>query len=421
MEKMIIGGGIPLQGRVKIDGMKNAAVAVIFASIVTCDKCIIGNLPNIDDVDVSLEILRSVGANVVKTDKNTVEIDTTNVKNVPAPSDLVHRMRASYYFTGAMLARFGEAHMGMPGGCDLGARPIDQHIKAFRALGANADIVNDNIDAEARDGLFGTEIFFDCVTVGGTINAMIAAMGAHGVTVINNAAREPHVVDLANFLNTCGAKITGAGTDVIKIKRGALHGCTYDIIPDMLEAGCYMIAAAATRGSVYVDGIILKHIESISAKLAEMNVKISEFDDGVLVSAPERLVGTNVKTLPYPGFPTDMQPLMAVLMCIANGTGTINETIFENRFRYAEELRRMGARISVSNGRAEIVGVEKLHAASVRAVDLRAGAAMMIAALATEGYTEIDDIYHIERGYSDIIQKLKALGADIKKVDNTNV
>lgn len=420
MEKMIIGGGVPLQGRVKIDGMKNAAVAVIFASIVTCDKCVIGNLPNIDDVDVSLEILRSVGANICRKDKNTVEIDTRNIKNISAPSELVSKLRASYYFVGAMLARFGEAHMGMPGGCYLGARPIDQHIKAFRALGAKADIKDEHIDASCNE-LLGSEIFFDCVTVGGTINAMIAAMGAHGVTVINNAAREPHVVDLANFLNSCGAKITGAGTDVIKIKRGALHGCTYDIIPDMLEAGCYMAMAAATHGEIYVDGLILKHMESIIAKLSEMNVDITEFDDGVLVKAPSRLVSVNVKTLPYPGFPTDMQPLVAVLMCLAEGKGVINETIFEDRFRYAEELRRMGAKISVSGNRAEIVGVGNLHPASVRAVDLRAGAAMVIAALATNGYTEIDDIYHIERGYSDMISKLRSLGADIKKINNTNI
>ena len=422
MEKIIISGGVPLKGRVKVDGMKNAAGAVIFASLLTGGKCTINNMPDIGEVNTSLDIAAAVGAIVTRTGKNTVVIDSENVKPHRPPDALVKKIRASYYLAGAMLARFGKAEMAFPGGCDLGARPIDQHIKAFRALGADAYSDENIIKATAKNGLHPAEIFFDCVTVGGTMNAMIAALGTDGTTVINNAAREPHVVDLANFLNTCGAKISGAGTGIIKVRGGKLHGCTYDIIPDMLEAGIYMIAAAATRGDVRVDGIIPRHIETISAKLSEMGAEITEYDDSVSVSAQNApLKCTTVKTMPYPGFPTDMQPLMAALMCTCDGVGMINETVYDNRFRYVEELRRMGAKINVDGRRAEIVGVGKLHAASVRAVDLRAGAAMLIAALATDGKTEIDDIFHIERGYSDIIQKLKNLGADIRKINYTNV
>ncbi|MBQ0125939.1 MAG: UDP-N-acetylglucosamine 1-carboxyvinyltransferase [Clostridiales bacterium] len=421
MEKIIVDGGHALEGRVKIDGMKNAAVAIMFASIVTGGICVIENLPNINDVSVALDILKSVGATVRRLDKNTAEIDASTVKNVSAPDELVRKMRASYYLAGAMLGKFGNVVIGLPGGCDFGARPVDQHIKAFRALGAAADADGEHITAKAENGLSGSVIYFDCVTVGGTINAMIAAVCANGDTVIYNAAREPHIVDLANFLNTCGARISGAGTNVIKIRGGAsLHGCTYDIIPDMLEAGAYMVAAAATHGSVYVDGVIPKHLSSISAKLSEMGADVEEFDDGVLVSAPGNLKSTNIKTLPYPGFPTDMQPLMAVLLCLSDGEGEIYETIYENRFRYAEELKRMGAQVKVDGRRATFYG-GTLHPASVRAVDLRAGAAMIIAALAANGRTEIDDIYHVERGYSDIIGKLKSLGAMIKKIDYTNV
>ena len=421
MEKIIIDGGRPLQGRVKVDGMKNAAGAVIFASIVTRGVCVIENLPRINEVYVSLDILRAIGAEITMIDDNTAMINTEKVENVPVPAELMGKMRASYYLAGAMLARFGKTCVAFPGGCDLGERPVDQHIKAFRALGAESSSDDEHIEADAKDGLHGAEIYFDCVTVGGTINAMIAAVGADGMTVINNAAREPHVVDVANFLNTCGAKISGAGTNVIKIHGGALHGCTYDIIPDMLEAGMYMVAAAATHGSVYVDGIIPRHIESISTKLSEMGATVEEFDDGVLVSAPNALVGTNVKTMPYPGFPTDMQPLMAVLMCLADGKSEINETIFDRRFRYVEELRRMGARITSSGHYAEIFGTGHLYPASVRAVDLRAGAAMVVAGLAAHGRTVIDDIYHVERGYSDIVGKLRALGASIYKIDYTTV
>ena len=422
MEKLIIDGGRPLNGRIKVDGMKNVASAVLFASIVTRGVCTIENLPKIKEVSVTLDILRTIGAKVSVIDESTVVLDTSSVENVHVPEELISKIRASYYLAGAMLARFKETEMGFPGGCDFGKRPIDQHIKAFRALGAEAYTDGEHISARAPHGLTGAEIYFDCVTVGGTINAMIAAVGAEGMTVINNAAREPHIVDLANFLNTCGAHISGAGTSVIKVRGGELHGCTYDIIPDMLEAGTYMVAAAATHGSVYIDGIIPKHISSISKKLMEMGVNITEFDDGVLVSAPNELKSTNIETMPYPGFPTDMQPLMAVLMCLAKGVGSINETIYDDRFRYVEELKRMGAHINLlGSRRAEIIGGYPLTPATVRAVDLRAGAAMTVAALATPGRTEIDDIYHLERGYSDLVGKLKSLGASIKKIDYTNL
>lgn len=421
MEKIIIDGGRPLNGRVKVDGMKNAAGAVILASIVTRGVCEIENLPRIKEVSVSLDILREIGADVSITGEGSVRINTENVTDRPVSAELMSKMRASYYLAGAMLARFGRTNVVFPGGCDFGERPVDQHIKAFRALGADAKSDSDHIEATATSGLHGADIYFDCVTVGGTINAMIAAVGADGMTVINNAAREPHVVDVANFLNTCGAKISGAGTNVIKVRGGKLHGCTYDIIPDMLEAGTFMVAAAATHGDVYVDGIIPRHIEAISTKLSEMGVLIEEFDDGVRVSAPSALFGTNVKTMPYPGFPTDMQPLMAVLMCLSAGKSEINETIYDKRFRYVEELRRMGARITSDGHEAQIIGTGKLHAATVRAVDLRAGAAMIIAGLAADGRTEIEDIHHIERGYSDMIGKLRTLGASIRKVNYTDV
>lgn len=417
MDKIIIDGGYPLQGRVKIDGMKNAAGAVIFASILTQSVCVIENLPKISEVETSLEILRTVGAKVKMTDETTAEIDTSNVENKHVPDELMGRIRASYYLAGAMLARFGWTEIGLPGGCELGKRPIDQHIKAFRALGADAFSDNEHITASAPGGLKGTEIYFDCVTVGGTINAMLAAVGAEGTTVLYNAAHEPHVVDLANFLNTCGARITGAGTDIIKVRGGKLHGCVYDIIPDMLEAGTFMAAAVATHGSVYIDGIIPRHVESIIAKLEEMGAVIEEYDDGLSISAPGRTVATNIKTMPYPGFPTDMQPLMATLLCLSDGVGEIDETIYDSRFRYVEELKRMGARITASGRHATVVGVKSLHPASVRAVDLRAGAAMIVAALATDGRTEIDDVYHVERGYSDIVNKLRSLGANIRKIE----
>jgi len=351
-------------------------------------------------------------------DKNTVEIDTRNAIGGTSPLDLVRRMRSSYYLYGAELGRYGRAYAGYPGGCDFGVRPIDQHIKGFEALGATVTCEGGYVEAVAPSGgLRGANIFFDLNTVGGTINVMLAAVRAKGTTIIENAAREPHVVDVANFLNTCGANITGAGTDTIRIKGvDKLKGCTYAIIPDMIEAGTYMIAAAATKGRLRIKNVIPKHLESISAKLEEMGVSVEMGDDYVTVWRDGPLYRVNVKTLPYPGFPTDMQPQMCVLMCLADGVSYLNESIFENRFRYVEELKRMGANIKVDGHTAIIEGGTPLSAAQVHAHDLRAGAALVIAGLATEGRTEIEEIQHIERGYDNLVGKLQSVGADIRKV-----
>ncbi len=417
MEKIIINGGKPLNGTVEISGMKNAAVAVLMASILNEDKCVIENVPDIIDVHVALEILSSMGVSVRMLNKTTVELDSRHLNGTPAPVELVRKMRASYYLIGAELGRYNRAYVAYPGGCDFGVRPIDQHIKGFEALGAKVNVESGFIEATAQDGLVGNNIFFDVVTVGATINVILAAVKATGVTVIENAAREPHIVDLANFLNTCGAHITGAGTDTIKIKGvEKLHGCTYAIIPDMIEAGTYMIAAAATKGRLKINNVIPKHLESISAKLEEMGVLIEEYDDYVVVSRNGELNRINIKTQPYPGFPTDVQPQISVLMCLANGVSYLNESVWDNRFRYTEELKRMGASIKVDGKIAIIEGGTPLSAAPVRALDLRAGAAMVIAGLTVEGRTEIEDIYYIERGYDNIVGKLQSVGADIKKV-----
>ncbi len=417
MEKIIINGGRPLNGTVEISGMKNAAVAVLMASILNEDKCVIENVPDIIDVHVALEILESMGVSVRMLNKTTVELDSRHLNGTPAPVDLVRKMRASYYLIGAELGRYNRAYVAYPGGCDFGVRPIDQHIKGFEALGAKVNVESGFIEATAQDGLVGNNIFFDVVTVGATINVILAAVKATGVTIIENAAREPHIVDLANFLNTCGANITGAGTDTIKIKGvEKLHGCTYAIIPDMIEAGTYMIAAAATKGKLRINNVIPKHLESISAKLEEMGVTIEEYDDYVVVSRYGELNRINIKTQPYPGFPTDAQPQISVLMCLANGVSYLNESVWDNRFRYTEELKRMGASIKVDGKIAIIEGGTPLSAAPVRALDLRAGAAMIIAGLTVEGRTEIEDIYYIERGYDNIVGKLQSVGADIKKV-----
>lgn len=417
MEKIIINGGTPLNGSIEVSGMKNAALAIILANVLIEDKCIIENVPPINDVAKSFEILRAMGLSVKMIDKTTVEIDSTHAVGGTAPLELVRKMRASYYLLGAELGRFHHAFVGYPGGCDFGVRPIDQHIKGFEALGATINVEGGYVEATAKNGLKGANIFFDLVTVGGTINVILAAVKASGTTVIENAAREPHIVDLANFLNTCGAKISGAGTDTIKIKGvERLHGCTYAIIPDMIEAGTYMIAAAATHGRLKITNVIPKHLESISAKLEEMGVTVEENDDYVVVSHSGPLHRANIKTLPYPGFPTDMQPQISVLMCMADGVSYLSEGVYDNRFRYVEELKRMGASIKVDGKTAIIEGGLPLSAAPVRAVDLRAGAAMVIAGLAAEGRSEIEDISHIERGYDDIVGKLKAVGASIKKV-----
>lgn len=418
MEKVIIDGGTKLEGTITVSGMKNAAVAVLYATVLAGDVCIIENLPNISDVRISLEILKSVGATVEYLDETEVKIDTTHALDKMPPDELAKKMRASYYLIGATLGRFGHSVIGYPGGCDFGVRPIDQHIKAFNALGVDVSTENSIIEATAREGkLKGSNIFFDCVTVGGTMNAMLAAVLAEGTTEIENAAREPHIVALANFLNFCGADVKGAGTDKIKI-RGVekLHGCTYELIPDMIEAGTYMIAAAATGGDLYIDNVIPKHMEAISVKMREMGVTIDEYDDAMRVYCEGPLTNVDIKTSPYPGFPTDMNPQIAVLMCIAEGEGTLTDTIWDNRFRYVEELKRMDAEIEVDGNMATFAGGTLFKPARVRAVDLRAGAAMIIAGLVAKGQTEIDDFFYVERGYDNIIEKLRGVGAHIMKI-----
>ncbi len=417
MEKIVINGGQPLYGDIEVSGAKNAAVAVVYACLLVKEKIVLENIPPIVDIGVSLEILKSMGVKIKMLKKDVVEIDASEVQQGSSPAELVRRMRASYYLIGAELGRFGKASVDYPGGCDFGVRPIDQHIKAFTALGADVVVDNGRIEATTQNGLQGAEVFFDVVTVGATMNLMIAAACAEGTTVIENAAREPHIVDLANFLNACGANIKGAGTGTIKIKGvKELHGCTYAIIPDMIEAGTYMIAAAATGGKMKIKNIIPKHLESVTAKLREMGVAVFEGDDYIIVGAVPELKRVNIRTLPYPGFPTDMQPQMCVLLCLANGVSLLNEGVWDNRFRYVEELKRMGANIKVDGKTAVVEGVEKFSPAKVRAVDLRAGAAMIIAGLATKGKTEIEDIHYIERGYDNVVGKLAAVGASIKKV-----
>ncbi len=420
MDKIVIKGNKPLFGDITVSGMKNSAVAIIFGTILTADKCVLHNLPMISDVTASFEILRKIGATVTEIDKTTYEIDTTNVVPGIAPYELVRKMRASYYILGAELGRFGKARAAYPGGCEIGARPIDQHIKAFEALGANVSIQDGgyvNIETDTSELKAGS-IYMDIVSVGATINAVLAAVKAKGTTVIENAAREPHVVDLANFLNASGADISGAGTDVIKVKGvDELHGVSYDIIPDMIEAGTFMIAAAATKGELVVHNVIPKHLESITAKLIEMGVEVEEFDDAVRVKYMGAINPVNVKTLPYPGFPTDMNPQMGVLMAIANGKSTMREGVWDNRFKYVDELCRMGAFIKVTDGKvADFEGGAKLCGAPVSACDLRAGAAFIIAGLVATGTTEIDNIMHIQRGYEDIVSKLQGVGADIRLV-----
>ena len=414
MDRYIINGGKPLVGSVEISGMKNAAVAVLFACLLVNDTCTIENVPNIIDVSVALDILAGIGVKLKKVAKNTVELDSTHAVGGMSSYELVRKMRASYYLIGAELGRFGSAYVAYPGGCDFGVRPIDQHIKGFEALGATVDVEGGYVEANALGGLRGGNIYFDVTTVGGTINVILVAARSDGLTVIENAAREPHVVDVANFLNACGARISGAGTDTIKI-RGVkqLHGCCYTIIPDMIEAGTYMLAAAATCGNLRIGGVIPKHLESVTAKLIEMGVDVVEEDDSVTVSRRGPLERVNIKTQPYPGFPTDMQPQICVLMCLASGVSYLNESVWDNRFRYVSELKRMGARIKVNGKTAIIEGGKPLSAAALKACDLRAGAAMIIAGLAAPGTTSIDDVYYIERGYDDVVGKLRSVGADI--------
>lgn len=417
MERFIINGGKHLSGKIEVSGMKNAALPIIFSTILVEDRCIIENIPEIRDVTTALEIITAMGARVRMLDRTTVEIDTTGIVCGSAPYELARSIRASYYILGAELGRFGMTTSAFPGGCNFITRPIDLHIKGFEALGATVSIDEGSIHAFAKDGLKANSIYLDIESVGATINIILAAVKAEGLTIIDNAAREPHIVDLANFLNSCGANISGAGTDVIKI-RGvkSLHGVSYAIIPDMIEAGTYMIAAAATHSVLTVANIIPKHLESITAKLEEMGVSVVEDDESVVVDGRCSLSRIRLKALPYPGFPTDMQPQMCVLLCLANGVSTITDSVWDNRFRYTGELARMGANITVEGKTATVVG-GKLRAAGVKAVDLRAGAAMVIAGLAAEGETTIDDVYHIERGYERMVEKLNAVGADIRRVE----
>ena len=416
MEKFVINGGRKLKGDINISGAKNAAVAIIPAAILAEGPCVLENVPNINDVSVSLKILSAMGAEVKLLNKNTIRIDAKHIKDTAVPYQMARSIRASYYFLGTLLSKFNHAKVSMPGGCALGDRPIDQHLKCFKALGANYSIEHGMVEITA-DKLLGTQIYFDKITVGATINAMLAAVKVDGLTILENAAKEPHIVDLANFLNSMGADIMGAGTDVIKI-RGVknLKGTTYSIIPDQIEAGTYMVAAAAAGGDVTIKNIIPKHLEPISSKLSKMGVTIEEHDDSMRIvggDAPyERM---NLKTMPHPGFPTDMQPQFAALLTMSTGTSIITEGIYEERFRYVDELRRMGADISVDGKVAVIEGVPKLSGAPVKAADLRAGAALIIAGLCAKGTTEIEDIFHIERGYEDMELKLRAIGADIQK------
>ena len=417
METLIINGGGALRGSVEINGAKNAAVAILPAAVLASKgKCIIDNIPDIEDVHCLERILLDLGCSVKKTSKNILEIDTTDINTVNACTEDVRRMRASYYFIGSLLARFGKAKVELPGGCPIGVRPIDQHIKGFEALGANVTIEHGAVLVEA-ERLKAANIFFDVVSVGATINVMIAATMAEGTTVLENVAKEPHVVDVANFLNSMGADIKGAGTDVIRIKGvNELVGCNYSVIPDQIEAGTFMIAAAATKGDVTITNIIPKHLESISAKLIEMGAIVEEGDDSVRVTVDNELRGVNVKTAPYPGFPTDIQQPMSVLLSITKGRSLVTESIWENRHKHTDELKKMGAMIKVEGRTAIIDGVEKLEGAKVIATDLRAGAAMVIAGLIANGETEIVDIEHIDRGYPHIEEKFRSLGADIRRV-----
>ena len=419
MKKIVINGGLPLFGDISVSGMKNAALPIIFASILTKDKCVIENLPEVSDVTLSLEILHSMGATVKMLNRNTVEVDTTHFVGGSSPYELVSKLRGSTYLLGAELGRFGEARVGFSGGCDFGTRPIDQHKKGFEALGAVMTIENGcNHIVTGPGGLCGASIYFDIASVGATINVILAAVMTPGRTTIDNAAREPHIVDLANFLNMCGARISGAGTSFIKIQGvERLHGCNYTIIPDMIEAGTYMTAAAAAGGRVTVRGIIPKHMETVTAKLLEMGVEVDECDDSIVVSRTSPLQHANIKTYFYPGFPTDMHPQFSALLAMASGTSTVTEGVFENRFRYVDELKKMNADISVDGRTATIVGPAHLIGAPVKAVDLRGGAALVIAGLAAKGKTEICNVEYIERGYDNIVGKLRGIGADISLVD----
>ncbi|MBQ1490899.1 MAG: UDP-N-acetylglucosamine 1-carboxyvinyltransferase [Blautia sp.] len=417
-QQYVIKGGNPLVGEVEIAGAKNAALGILAAAIMTDETVLIENLPDVRDINVLLEAIAGIGAHVERIDRSSVKINGSTISGKCVDYEYIKKIRASYYLLGALLGKYKYAEVPLPGGCNIGSRPIDQHLKGFRALGANVDIVHGSILAQA-DNLHGSHIFLDVVSVGATINIMLAACMAPGRTIIENVAKEPHVVDVANFLNSMGANIKGAGTDVIRI-RGVerLHKTEYSIIPDQIEAGTFMMAAAATGGDILVKNVIPKHLEAITAKLYEIGCEIREYDDSVRVSANRRLHKTNVKTLPYPGFPTDMQPQMAVTLALAKGGSIVTESIFENRFKYVDELTRMGANIKVEGNCAIIEGVERFTGARVSAPDLRAGAALVIAGLAAEGFTVVDEIGYILRGYEKFDEKLRSLGADIETVSS---
>ncbi len=415
MDKYIINGGNRLHGEVTISGAKNAAVAIIPAALLVEGVCRIENIPQISDTDMLMSIIGTMGAKLKVINPTTVEIDCTNIHKSDAAFGMMRKIRASYYLIGAMLGRFGSAKTTMPGGCNFGVRPIDQHIKGFEAMGATVDIKNGFVFAEAKnEKLKGTKVYLDKVSVGATINVMIAAVMAEGKTIIENSAKEPHIVDVANFLNSMGADIRGAGTDTIKVNGvEKLHGGTYSIIPDQIEAGTYMVAAAAAGGEVKINNIIPKHLECISAKLVEMGVEVEEHEDSLTIRREGKLTKTNVKTLPYPGFPTDMQPQMTAALCIAEGTSVVTESVWDNRYKYVNELKKMGAKIDVNDRTAIVEGVSELTGSIVAACDLRAGAAMVIAGLCAKGATDIEEVHYIERGYEDFVGKLSALGADI--------
>ena len=416
MEQYIIKGGNPLVCEVEIGGAKNAALAILAAAIMTDETVTIDNLPDVNDINVLLEAISGIGAEVDRIDRHTVRINGSNIENFDIEYDYIKKIRASYYLLGALLGKYKRAEVALPGGCNIGSRPIDQHLKGFRALGAYVDIEHGKIIAEA-ERLIGKHIYFDVVSVGATINVMMAASMAEGLTILENVAKEPHVVDVANFLNSMGANIRGAGTDVIKIRGvSRLHKTDYSIIPDQIEAGTFMFAAAATRGDVTVMNVIPKHLEATIAKLVEIGCEVEEFDDAVRVVSKGDLHNTQVKTLPYPGFPTDMQPQIGVTLALCKGTSTITESIFENRFKYLSELARMGANVKVEGNAATIEGVDKFSGARVSAPDLRAGAALVIAGMAADGITIVDDIVYIQRGYERFEEKLRSLGAVIERV-----
>lgn len=418
LEKFVINGGNALCGTVDISGAKNAAVAIIPATILIEDECIIENVPDIQDVRIILDILSSLGAKVEKISANTVKIDASTLNTYIAEKEMASKMRASYYLLGALCGRFKKAAVPPPGGCNFGIRPIDQHIKGFEALNCKVEIKHGSINVDGEN-IKGGQVYFDVVSVGATINLMLAAVRAPGVTIMENAAKEPHIVDVANFLNSMGANIKGAGTDVIKITGvEKLHGGTYGVIPDQIEAGTYMFAAAATRGDVTIRNVIPKHLEAITSKFIEMGVDVTEGDDEIRVCAKGNLNKINVKTLPYPGFPTDLQPPMVALLTTVNGTSIVTESVWDSRFQYVAELEKMGAKITVNGSVAVIEGGHALTGADVKSTDLRAGAGMVIAALCANGTTEVLNVYHIDRGYENIIEKLTSLGADIKRTDD---